>query len=112
MMFRPSIQEDFKAFMDFIPRSARSWTAVEEGIVYGVGGVYYDNGQTIAFTHYREDMPKRDRVRSGPYVLSIIRSIDGPVYAFPGNHTTAQVTLRHFGFEPVLGADHWIWRGK
>lgn len=112
MEFRPATREDLLQFMDAVPFSARAYAAVQDGVVYGVGGIYYLNGNAIAFTHNRADMPKRDRIRGGRILIDLFKKVIGPVYAIPGPIETAEATLRHFGFEPIDDGKFYIWAIK
>lgn len=110
MEFRPAKALDILEFMPAVPCSCRAYAAVDDGVVYGVGGVYYLKGHIVAFTNIRSDMPKRDRIRGARKVMEIVEKIEAPVYAYPGAFETAPGTLKHFGFEPIDGSDWYIWR--
>lgn len=111
MDYRPATRGDILEFMPTVPCTVRAEAAEQDGQVMGIGGVYYQAGRVFAFSHARDEMPKRERIKGARRILDIVRSVRGPVWAIKGDFETADRTLRHFGFQPV-NDDYYIWRGK
>jgi len=110
MEFRPAKASDLLEFMPEVPCSCRAVSAIDDGVVYGVGGIYYVKGRVVAFSHLRSDISKRDTIRGALAVMNIVKETVAPVFAYPGIFDSAPGTLKHFGFEPIDGSDWYIWR--
>ena len=112
MTFRPAKPEDLQEFADRLPGSVRAMTAERDGVVYGVGGVYYERSiagsHVIAFSHHRPDMPRKDRIRGARMIMEIIKEIHAPVYAVCGPFESAPRLLTHFGFRPIEGGPYYV----
>lgn len=110
MTYRPATREDILQFMDSIPATCRAYAAEEDSVVYGIGGVYYDQGRVFAFSQARPDMKPRDKVRGAHKIMDIVRKVEGPVWAIRGDFESADRVLKHLGFEPVGDDGYYIWR--
>jgi hypothetical protein len=111
MEYREAKEEDLLEFVDTVPSSYNAWAAVENGKVFGIGGVYYDDGKAIAFSNMREDIPVKDRIKGARIIMDILSQTEGPIYAYPESYKSAPATLKHFGFEKISGSDWYVWRG-
>ena len=109
-MFRPARREDILEFLPNVPCSAKAIAAEQDGVVYGVGGVYYSGRHVFAFSQFKPGMPKRAIVEGAKRIIDIVRTIKAPVWAVRGDFDSADRTLRHFGFSPVDDTEFYLWR--
>lgn len=104
----PSTAEHIKAMYGATHGvTVRAVSAVEDGQVIGIGGVYKSNGNTVAFLRLS------DRMRSNPKTLlksvrEFLSKIEGPIFANCDTKIEAAPRfLSHLGFVNIKG-DLWL----
>lgn len=105
VIFRRCTDTDAKAFYGGPPMmSLRGWVAEKDGVIVGIGGVYYNKGVPIAFSEitdaFRES--KKDVAKGCRILMELISKTRGPVYAVANpNEPTAARLLARLGWEPT-----------
>ena len=56
--FRPATAQDIRFFYPELRFTFRAWVAEDETGLLGIGGVYYDGNNTVAFSRYDEEINK------------------------------------------------------
>lgn len=103
---RPATQKDAVQFYDGRrpPFSFRGYVAEKDGVVIGVGGVYYQDGIPVAFSDMKPAMRRHKKVmaKACRILLSLFDQIGGPVYAVAcSTEPTAPYLLAKLGFRPT-----------
>ena len=97
MIIRTATRKDFIDFYERAPpMTMRAWVADDNGELLGIGGYYLQGGHAVTFTDHREQMTKRDRVKSGHFLVNQLKKLRIGVIAC----TEHASVLKHFGFEP------------
>lgn len=103
--FKPLTREAITEFYDRPPkRTYRGYTAVLDGKIVGIGGVYFDCGVPMAFSDLRDEMSsdKKAIARGIRILLSLYDSLGYTVYAFASpKYPTSRRLLERIGFIPT-----------
>jgi hypothetical protein len=104
-MIRPATQSDLEAFYEgVIPVTMRAFVVEVDGVVAGVGGVYDENGVSIAFSQMKEPLRAHKRlvVSCAMFLRDVIRETKETVFALANQkEKNAPRLLERLGFEYV-----------
>lgn len=103
--FRKATAQDALEFYGKPPcNSFRGIVAVEDGKVIGIGGLFYEGKNLVAFSDMKPEMRKhrKDMARSCRMLIDMVREAKRPVYAVADpNEPTSPYLLAKLGFEPT-----------
>ncbi len=89
------------------PRTFRGHAALRDGEVVGLGGIYYQDGQPVIFSEYKE-MSRKDRARCFRFLERVASEWKGRLYAVcDAAHPGSPGLLRRLGFSP-LHESWWV----
>jgi hypothetical protein len=103
MLLRPATRDDLIALQGKLPEhTMRAHVAEVDGKVLAVGGVYYVNGTTVAFSYLADEIRghRKSIMRAAKFAMEKIAALPGPVYALCSrDEATAPQFLARLGFE-------------
>jgi len=103
MLLRPATLDDLIALQGKAPEcTMRAHVAEIDGQPLAVGGVYYTNGATYAFSVLSDEMRlhRKSIMRAARYAMEKIAELPGPIYALCSrDEETAPQFLARLGFE-------------
>lgn len=104
-VFRRATAEDAAKFYGGLPPlSFRGWIAEMRGEIVAIGGMYYDNGNPIAFSEITDEFRKDKRriVKGMRLLMAMYEAQPGPVFAVPDpKEPTSEKLLARLGWEPT-----------
>lgn len=107
MNFRAAKPADL-AKMGNSPSGAAVAIAAEiDGVLVGVGGVYFDRGKPVVFSSFVNTLTPRQIVNGAKEILKLALRYPRPIYAISDDNDKARRTLQHFNFQPLTG-DYWV----
>ena len=97
---RPATRADFEAFYERPPPMTLRGIVAEStlGEIIGFGGYHLEGGAIQVVTDNRDEMTKRDRIRSARAVMKLIIGLGVDAYAISG--PDGDTVLKHYGFKP------------
>lgn len=105
VLFRPATQDDLVAYYGKRPEmSVKGFAAVCGGTVVGVGGLYVEQGNTVAFCEIKEpfNRNKKALAKGCRILMQLIDGVPGPVYAVADKqHKTSGYILAKLGWKPT-----------
>jgi hypothetical protein len=109
---RPATRADVEKFLGTAqPFSCRAVAVEKDGVCVGVGGVYWDNGVYIAFSHIEACLrsDKRTILKACKQVMKIIKDMGICVQAIPDpDEQSSEAFISHFGFQKQ--GEVFVWR--
>lgn len=102
-VIRPATQADLEQFYEgHIPVSMRAHVLELGGKILGVGGLYFDDGYTVAFSHLKDELRAHKKwiARGARYLQRVIAQEPGTVLALASpREKTSEHLLQRLGFE-------------
>lgn len=104
LKFRPATGLDVKFFYPELKHTFRAWVAEDETGLLGIGGVYYDGNNTIAFSRYDEEIEKYKlaKARGLKKIMEIVGKRSCLAIADP-NIPGSEALLKRIGFKHIEG---------
>ena len=101
---RQATEKDVRNYFDGVApiRSMRAFAAILDGRVIGIGGVYFDGKNMVAFSDIKDEMKKykKDIVRGARIIMDMIASRNIAVFAICADDRAVQF-VNHLGFDVV-----------
>ena len=101
---RQATEKDVRNYFDGVApiRSMRAFAARLDGRVIGIGGVYFDGKNMVAFSDIKDEMKKykKDIVRGARIIMDMIASRNIAVFAICADDRAVQF-VNHLGFDVV-----------
>lgn len=115
VVIRPATRADLETFYDgHIPMSMRAHVMLVDGKILGVGGLYDDQGSTVAFSQMRDELRAHKRLiaKGVRYLQQVLDSEPGVVLAVASlNEANSENLLEKIGFERVRNTPFgWLFR--
>lgn len=102
-LIRPATRADLELFYEGrIPVSMRAHVIEVDGKILGVGGLYFESGYTVAFSHITDELRAHRKwiVKGARYLQRLIEQEPGTVLAIASpREKTSEHLLQRLGFE-------------
>jgi hypothetical protein len=102
----PTTPEHMLDLYGEIPKfTVRAKTALRDGEVYGIGGIYVDRGNRLVFIRFKDHADKRAIVKLARSVRSMFST--GVIAIRDTSLDLSEGFLKHWGFRQHMG-DYWV----